>query len=98
MFQEIAGLRPFAEAADLLAEWTDWPPLYDRHRLAANKVPLAAVVYHDDMYVDAELSLHTARDVGAVRTWITNEWEHDGITASGGRVMSRLMDLAAGRA
>ncbi|UQA92096.1 alpha/beta fold hydrolase [Streptomyces halobius] len=98
MFQEIAGLRPFAEAADLLAERTDWPPLYDRHRLAANEVPLAAVVYHDDMYVDAGLSLRTARDVGAVRTWITNEWEHDGITASGGQVLSRLMDLAAGRA
>ncbi|MGI5377156.1 alpha/beta fold hydrolase [Streptomyces sp. CA-251387] len=98
MFQDIAGLRPLAEAADLLAEWTDWPPLYDRHRLAANAVPLAAMVYHDDMYVDTGLSLRTARDVGSVRTWITNEWEHDGITASGSRVLSRLMDLVAGRA
>ncbi|MGP3980155.1 alpha/beta fold hydrolase [Streptomyces sp. KR80] len=98
MFHDIAGLRPFAEAADLLAEWTNWPRLYDPHRLAANQVPLAAVVYHDDMYVDAGLSLRTAQDVGAVRTWITNEWEHDGITASGGQVLSRLMDLAAGRA
>jgi pimeloyl-ACP methyl ester carboxylesterase len=98
MFEDIAGLRPFAEAADLLADWTDWPPLYDRHRLAANKVPLAAVVYHDDMYVDTGLSLRTAREVGSVRTWITNEWEHDGITASGARVLSRLMDMAKGRA
>ncbi|MGR4880443.1 alpha/beta fold hydrolase [Streptomyces sp. LARHCF249] len=98
MFREIRGLRPFADAADLLAERADWPPLYDLHRLAANQVPLAALVYHDDMYVDAGLSLRTAREVGATRVWVTNEWEHDGITASGGRVLSRLMDLAAGRA
>ncbi|RPF29704.1 alpha/beta hydrolase family protein [Streptomyces sp. Ag109_G2-6] len=98
MFREIQGLRPFAEAVDLLAERTDWPPLYDPRRLAANRVPLAALVYHDDMYVDAGLSLRTAREVGATRVWVTNEWEHDGVTASGGRVLSRLMDLAAGRA
>ncbi|AJC54378.1 MULTISPECIES: alpha/beta fold hydrolase [Streptomyces] len=98
MFREIKGLRPFADAADLLAQRTDWPPLYDPRRLAANQVPLAAVVYHDDMYVDAGLSLRTAHDVGATRAWVTNEWEHDGVTASNGRVLARLMDLAAGRA
>ncbi|MFD7324022.1 alpha/beta fold hydrolase [Streptomyces sp. NPDC059875] len=98
MFREIRGLRPFADAADLLAARTDWPPLYDPHRLAVNEVPLAAIVYHDDMYVDAGLSLRTAREVGATRVWVTNEWEHDGVSASGGRVLARLMDLAAGRA
>ncbi|MEV4442335.1 alpha/beta fold hydrolase [Streptomyces sp. NPDC049577] len=98
MFREIAGLRPFADAAELLAERSDWQPLYDPDRLAANRVPVAAVVYHDDIYVDAGLSLRTAREVGAVRAWVTNEWEHDGIGASGGRVLDRLMDLAAGRA
>ncbi|MFF8835546.1 alpha/beta fold hydrolase [Streptomyces sp. NPDC015130] len=98
MFREIAGLRPFADAADLLAARTDWPPLYDLGRLAANEVPLAAVVYHDDMYVDAGISLATARRIGASRVWVTNEWEHDGLAASDGRVLARLMDLAAGRA
>ncbi|MFD9906488.1 alpha/beta fold hydrolase [Streptomyces sp. NPDC059063] len=98
MFRDIKGLRPFADAADLLAERGDWPPLYDLDRLAANQVPLAAVVYHDDMYVDADLSLRTARAVGATRVWVTNEWEHDGVSASGERVLGRLMDLAAGRA
>ncbi|MFG3052330.1 alpha/beta fold hydrolase [Kitasatospora sp. NPDC048239] len=98
MFREVAGLRPFAEAADLLAARTDWPELYDPARLAANRVPVAAAVYHDDMYVDAGLSLRTARAVGSLRAWVTNEWEHDGVTASGGRVLARLMDLASGRA
>ncbi|WP_406509772.1 alpha/beta fold hydrolase [Streptomyces sp. NBC_00212] len=98
MVREIAGLRPFGDAADLLAARTDWRPLYDPDRLAANEVPVAAIVYHDDMYVDAGLSLRTAREVGATRVWVTNEWEHDGVSASGGRVLAGLMDLAAGRA
>ncbi|WBP91448.1 alpha/beta fold hydrolase [Kitasatospora cathayae] len=97
MFEEIAGLRPFAGAVHLLAERTDWPALYDPARLAANRVPVAAAVYHDDMYVDAGLSLRTARTVGALRSWVTGEWQHDGVTASGERVLARLMDLASGR-
>ncbi|MEU8925714.1 alpha/beta fold hydrolase [Kitasatospora sp. NPDC048545] len=98
MFREISGLRPFADAADLLAARTDWATLYDPARLAANRVPVAAAVYHDDMYVDADLSLRTARSIGGLRAWITNEWEHDGVTASNGRVLARLMALASGRA
>jgi pimeloyl-ACP methyl ester carboxylesterase len=97
MFQEIKALRPFAEAAEILAGWTEWPSLYDPARLAANEVPLAAAVYHDDMYVDADLSLRTLSQVGSTRAWVTNEWEHDGVNASGDAVLSRLMDMNAGR-
>ncbi|WP_415951643.1 alpha/beta fold hydrolase [Streptomyces sp. KLOTTS4A1] len=97
MFEDIRALRPFAEAADLLAGRTDWPPLYDPARLAANTVPLAAAVYRNDMYVDAGLSLDTARAIGAGQAWVTDTWEHDGLHASGGTVLARLLDLAAGR-
>ncbi|MEY9893684.1 pimeloyl-ACP methyl ester carboxylesterase [Catenulispora sp. MAP5-51] len=97
MFEEIKALRPFAAAAEILADWTDWPALYDPARLAANQVPLAAAVYHDDMYVPAELSLRTLNQVGAARAWVTNEYEHDGVNASGDVVLSRLMDMNAGR-
>ncbi|GIH24343.1 alpha/beta hydrolase [Acrocarpospora phusangensis] len=97
MFDDIRALRPFKPAADRLAARTGWPPLYDPVRLAANEVPVFAAVYHDDMYVDAELSLETARRVGNVRTWVTNEWEHDGVRVSGGQVLVRLMDMASGR-
>ncbi|WP_432948728.1 alpha/beta fold hydrolase [Kribbella sp. CA-253562] len=94
MVRDLEGLRPFAEAADLLAAATDWTPLYDADRLAANRVPVAAVIYHDDMYVDANLSLETASRVGNVATWVTNEYEHDGGRASGGAVLDRLIKLA----
>jgi pimeloyl-ACP methyl ester carboxylesterase len=95
MFEQIAALRPFAGAADILAA-ADWPALYDPARLAANEVPVLAAVYADDMYVDAGLSLQTAAAVGNVRTWVTNEHEHDGLRTSGAEVLGHLMDMAAG--
>jgi proline iminopeptidase len=91
MFEEIAELRPFRGAVELLAAREDWPPLYDPARLAANEVPVAAAVYYDDMYVDAGLQLDTASRVGNVRSWVTNEYEHDGIADT--RVFDRLGEL-----
>lgn len=94
MFDEIRALRPFAAAASELAAMDGWPPLYDPVRLAANTVPVAALIYHDDMYVDAALSLETAERVGNVRVWVTNEFEHDGLRVAGDRIIPRLIDLA----
>lgn len=97
MFEEIAALRPFAGAADLLAAADDWPLLYDVERLAANEVPVHAAVYFEDMYVDAGLQLETARAVGNVRTWVTNDHQHDGLRTAGAEILAHLMDMAAGR-
>ncbi|SOB81800.1 alpha/beta fold hydrolase [Streptomyces sp. 1331.2] len=98
MFDTDPALRPLKETANLLAARTDWPDLYDRARLAANSVPVVAAVYHDDMYVDTADSLETARAVRGLRTWITNEWEHDGLRVSGGKVLDRLIKMAHGEA
>ncbi|MGY5014300.1 alpha/beta fold hydrolase [Streptomyces sp. 900105755] len=93
MFETDPALRPLKAAADLLAARTDWQPLYDPARLAANEVPVAAAVYHDDMYVDAGHSLATARAVRGLRTWVTDEFEHDGLRAGAPRVLDRLLAL-----
>ena len=90
------ALRPLREAADLLAERADWPPLWDPARLAGNEVTAAAAVYYDDMYVPAELSLPTAAAIKGLRAWVTNEYEHDGLRVSGGRVLSRLIAMNRG--
>lgn len=94
MFEEFAALRPFREAAELLAQRDDWPPLYDPARLGANTVPCAAAVYYDDMYVEAALSMETARVIRGLRTWVTNEYDHDGVRVEGDAVLGRLIDLA----
>ncbi|MEU9996599.1 alpha/beta fold hydrolase [Streptomyces sp. NPDC050848] len=95
-FETDPALRPLRETAHLLAERTDWAPLYDPARLAANEVPVAAAVYHDDMYVDTAHSLETARAIRGLRTWVTDEFEHDGVRAGGPRVLDRLLGLARG--
>ena len=98
MFERDPVLRPFRPAADLLAEYGDWPALYDPARLAANEVPVAAAVYFDDMYVPRELSVPTAEAVGGLRPWVTSEYEHDGLRVSDGEVLGRLIELAQGMA
>jgi pimeloyl-ACP methyl ester carboxylesterase len=95
--REDSGLAPLAEAADLLAE-RDWPRLYDADVLDSVDVPCAAAVYAEDAYVDRAFSEETARAIPRMRAWVTNEYEHDGLRASGGRVLDRLLDLARGRA
>ncbi|WP_285759736.1 alpha/beta fold hydrolase [Nocardiopsis ansamitocini] len=97
-FELDPALRPLRAAADLLAARTEWPSLYDAERLATTTVPVAAAVYHDDMYVDAGLSLETAAAIKGCRVWVTNEWEHDGLRASGGGVLDRLIAMARGAA
>jgi pimeloyl-ACP methyl ester carboxylesterase len=92
MFEDYAALRPLREAADLVAQH-EWPRLYDEERLAANEVPAAAAIYANDMYVPRELSEATARRVGSLKPWLTNEYEHDGLRADGARVLDRLISL-----
>ncbi|MEU1181458.1 alpha/beta fold hydrolase [Streptomyces sp. NPDC005820] len=93
MFTTDPALRPLRETAELLAARTDWTPLYDPARLAANEVPVAAAIYHDDLYVDTAHSLRTAHAIRGLRTWVTDEFEHDGVRAGGPRVLDRLLAL-----
>jgi pimeloyl-ACP methyl ester carboxylesterase len=92
MFEEIRSLRPFRDAAEALARFDGFEPLYDLDRLAANEVPVVAAVYFDDMYVDADLSLDTVRRVANTKAWVTNEFEHDGVRQSPD-VLKRLMQM-----
>jgi len=91
-------LRSLREAADLLASYDDWPPLYDPTRLAANDVPVTAAVYYHDMYVDREFSMRTAKAIRGLRTWVTSEYEHDGLRVSSGKVLDRLIAMSRGDA
>ncbi len=94
-FEEDPALVPLRDAAHLLAERVDWPPLYDLDRLADNRVPVVAAVYHDDMYVDREHSLRTAAHVRGLRPWITNAHAHDGVRVDAS-VFDRLSAMARG--
>ena len=97
MFDDYRALTPLREAAHLLAE-REWPRLYDDDVLRHNKVPTAAAVYVEDMYVERSLSEETAAQIRGINTWITSEYDHNGLRIDGERILGRLFDLARGRA
>jgi pimeloyl-ACP methyl ester carboxylesterase len=97
MFEDYGALAPLREAAQLLAEH-EWPRLYDPDRLERNDVPVAAAIYAEDMYVERAFSEETAAQIRGARAWITNEYQHNGLRVEGERILSRLIDLARGRA
>ena len=97
MFDDYEKLRPLKEAANLLAEDTDWPRLYDVDVLANNEVPVVAAVYANDMYVERIFSEETAKQIKGTKIWLTNEYEHNGLRADGERLLGRLIDMLHGR-
>jgi pimeloyl-ACP methyl ester carboxylesterase len=96
MFECYSQLQPLKEAAHLLAQTAAWPNLYDVDRLRHNAVPVAAAVYHDDMYVHRQFSEETANLVPNIRLWVTNEYEHNGLRMDGGPVLARLLAMVRG--
>ncbi|WP_432561832.1 alpha/beta fold hydrolase [Kineococcus sp. SYSU DK003] len=93
-FEEDPALVPLREAAGLLAADDSLPPLYDADVLAHNTVPVAAAVYVDDMFVPYEFSRRTAQAIRGARTFVTNEYQHDGLRMDGRRLLDVLVDLA----
>lgn len=97
MWEDYAALRPQRDAAGLLAEH-EWPALYDADQLRHNEVPVAATIYVNDLYVERDFAEETAATIRGLRTWETDEFEHNGLRADGERVLGRLIDLVRGRA
>ncbi|KAI3444487.1 hypothetical protein Pfo_001152 [Paulownia fortunei] len=97
LFDEIHALRPFKDAAHLLAEKKDWPLLYDVASLNNNEVPVAAAVYYEDMYVNFKLVMETASQIAGIRLWITNEYMHSGLRDAGAQVLDRLLGMLNGK-
>jgi pimeloyl-ACP methyl ester carboxylesterase len=93
MFEDYAALRPLRAAAELLAEYDAWPPVYDVERLRASTVPCAAAIYANDMYVEREFSEETAATVRGLKSWVTDEYEHDALRKHGETVVDRLLGM-----
>ena len=87
-------MPPLKAAAEILAAKADWPMLYDVARLKQNRVPVAAAVYYNDMYVHREFSEETAAMVPNIKLWVTSEYEHNGLRADGEAILDRLLRMA----
>ncbi|GAA1194262.1 alpha/beta fold hydrolase [Brevibacterium paucivorans] len=93
---ESGPLEAWKDVAHVLADH-EWPVMWDADKLvqARGKVPAAAAVYFDDAYVPCKHSLATA-ELAGVEPWVTNEYEHNGLRASGERVLDRLLAMTRG--
>lgn len=98
MFDTYPQLQPLKQAADIIAKHINWPMLYDMEKLKQNRVPVAAAVYFDDMYVHREFGEETARVVPNMRLWVTNQYEHNGLRADGEAIVDRLLQMVRGHA
>lgn len=93
MFEQFAKLKPLQQAANILAQKSDWPMLYDLEVLKNNRVPVAAAIYFNDMYVDINYSLETVAAIGNVKVWVTSDYEHNGIRVDGELIFNKLRRL-----
>lgn len=96
MFEQIEWLKPLKATAEILAAKTDWPQLYDVEKLKQNTVPVAAAVYSNDMYVERQFSEETAALVPNIHTWVTSEYEHNGLRMDGEHIVDKLLALISG--
>lgn len=87
------ALQPVARATQLVADYRHWGPLYDVEQLARNEVPVAALVYTDDVYVDRDLSIAAAEQVANLQVWESDQWHHDGIGEAGAEIFTRLHEM-----
>ena len=97
---DVGGLRgaPAPEGGRRALAEHQWPTLFDADRLRHNEVPVAATIYVNDLFVERDFAEETAASIKGLRTWETDEFEHNGIRADGERVLGRLIDLVRGRA
>lgn len=89
-------MRQVRETAEILARKTHWSPLYDADRLRSNNVPVGAVAYYNDMFVEFELSEDTYRAISDMKLWITNEYTHSGLRNDPSHVLDRLRSMVRG--
>lgn len=93
MFECYPELKKLKTIGHMLAEEKDWPALYDVEQLKKNEVPTYAAVYLDDMYVDFDLSMETARTIKGCKPFVTNSMYHNAIGAKTDDVLKEVFAM-----
>jgi pimeloyl-ACP methyl ester carboxylesterase len=93
MFEDYAELRKVQDVAERVAADADWPALFDEAQLAKNEVPVFAAAYTEDMYVDYDLSMETARAIRGCKVFTTNVMFHDAIRSRMDEVVRQAFNL-----
>ena len=89
VYTDYALLKPYAKAADELMQKT-WGALYNVEQLQKNQVPVVAVIYKNDFYVDYDLSLETAQFIPNCHTWRNQKDAHGALRDEGVKILKGL--------
>ncbi|KAG7286836.1 hypothetical protein NEMBOFW57_009153 [Staphylotrichum longicolle] len=91
-------LAPFVKPADELAKKADWSELYDKEKLSGNEVPVAALIYPEDMFLDFGFCKEAADMVGNLKYAVSpSDWIHASIKTKPKEVCDVLFDLQSPR-
>lgn len=91
-FETCSELVQMKETAHILANYDEWPSLYDIEQLGKNEVPVYAASYND-MYVDAGLARVTASRIKGIKVFETNVLFHSALRAKSDEVFRELLAL-----
>mmetsp|Transcript_29521 Transcript_29521/g.69077 ORF Transcript_29521/g.69077 Transcript_29521/m.69077 type:complete len:266 (+) Transcript_29521:269-1066(+) len=96
MSEDFSDLSDLRDAAELLASKADWPALYNEAQLRDCKVPVAALVAYDDIYVEREFSEKVASLLGdKCSVWVSNQFAHSGLRDDPA-VFGKLLEMSKG--
>ncbi|TVY32439.1 Proline iminopeptidase, partial [Lachnellula subtilissima] len=93
MFETFSELRKLRKVAEVIAQYREWPDLFDEHQLAKNEVPVYAAVYVDDAQVNFELAQESIKKVRNCKQYITNTMYHDAVRTKTEQVVEALFAL-----
>ncbi|KAI7210716.1 alpha/beta-hydrolase [Hortaea werneckii] len=93
MFDDHSELSKVKETANKIATDSTWGPLFDEKQLAKNNVPVYAAAYVEDMYVEFDLSMATAKKIKGCKVFTTNVMFHDAIRSKMDEVVKQAFTL-----
>ena len=93
MFEDYSELRKVEDVAKRVAADSDWPDLFDEAQLAKNEVLVYAASYVEDMYVDFDFAMETARKIKGCKVFTTNVMFHDAIRSKMDEVVKQAFAL-----
>lgn len=92
MFNEYRMLRPYKKIAEAIANKKDWNNLYDLEQIRKNTVPIEAMIYKTDYYVNYEFSMETMKNTGNAKSWVHDTWQHDSLRTHGAKIVPKLLN------
>ncbi|MBK2124101.1 alpha/beta fold hydrolase [Fangia hongkongensis] len=88
-FSDYALLAPYSFTAEALAQH-HWPALFDLKKLEKNPVPVIAVVYKNDFYVDYDYSLEMAKSIQNCHVWKNTKDAHGALRDEKDKIIKGL--------